>query len=224
MTSNRTRTEPAAPGRAGIAVPILLDIAVPVVVYYVLSALGASDLVALSAGGVVPAVRVVYGAVRDRSVDGLAVLVLLIIAGSFALTFVSGDARFALAKESVFTGAAALWVLGTTVVGKPMIYTTLRPFATRDDPARERAWDSLWEGSPAFHALIRDLTVAWGLAFLGDALLRLVVVVLVPVKQAVLLVHVPGVILLVAAILYTKSRGGSLRRMLDAETEAEAGR
>ena len=56
-------------------VPLIVDVAVPIGAYYLLKdGLGASTLMALGLSSVVPAVRTGWGAVKERTLNGLAAL------------------------------------------------------------------------------------------------------------------------------------------------------
>lgn len=70
--------------------PMLLDVTIPVAGYYVLSACGLDDFWALTIAGVATAVNAVVGTLRRRRLDALGMLVVLEIALSIALFFVTG--------------------------------------------------------------------------------------------------------------------------------------
>jgi hypothetical protein len=72
-----TSTPPVAERRSAFraASPLLFDVAVPVGLYYLLSAAGVADTPALIVSGLVPFARSVYGVLRTGKADYLAVMV-----------------------------------------------------------------------------------------------------------------------------------------------------
>jgi len=91
--------------RALAALPTLLvDLVLPYGMFFGLSQAGMPTVWALACGGVVPALRAGYRFVRSRTVDGIALFVVLLFLLGIVLSLITGDPRFALAKESIFTG------------------------------------------------------------------------------------------------------------------------
>lgn len=205
--------------RTRLVLPIMLDVVAPVVLYYVFTALGMHSVLALTIAGLVPAIRIIYTAITERRLDNLAMLVLLMVVAAIALAFVTGDAQWVLAKESFFTAAAGIWCLVTLLGRKPIMYYAARPFATRGRATREALWEPTWERSERFRAIIGRITLAWGAMFLLDAVARLVVINALPVDKAVFQSQLPGIVLLVVTIIFTRMSGGRLRKILDAQAE-----
>ena len=81
------------------------DVGLPLVAYYALHFLGASDWVALLTASCAAALRIVWAAVRDRRLNLFAVVMLVVFGVGLALAFVGGDPRFLLLKDSFVTGA-----------------------------------------------------------------------------------------------------------------------
>ncbi|WP_263250796.1 VC0807 family protein [Saccharopolyspora rosea] len=146
-----------------MALPFLLDLAMPTVAYYVLHGLwGWSPVVALTAGGLLTAGHALTDAVRHRRANTFTVLVVFMIALSTAVTWLTGDARFALAKPAVFTAIAGAYCLGTCLVGRPLTFETAKPFTTGGDPRRLAGWEHAWQRSPDFRRALALITIAWG--------------------------------------------------------------
>src|SRR5215217_6970972 len=108
-TDRTTAHDPRS--RRNAFLPRLVDVLVPVGIYFGLRRAGAGNVLALTAGAFVPALRVLISIVRDRRVAGLAAFVLGVFALSIALAFVTGNAHLVLAKESVFTMLAGVYCL-----------------------------------------------------------------------------------------------------------------
>jgi hypothetical protein len=83
--------------------------------------------------------------------------------------------------------------------------------ATKGDPVRKVAWEREWEESPQFRLAHRALTFGSGVAFLADAVLRVVVVFRFPIDRAAWLSNLPhitaGAILIVLWALFGRWAG-----------------
>jgi hypothetical protein len=83
--------------------------------------------------------------------------------------------------------------------------------ATKGDPVRTVAWERPWEESPQFRLAHRALTFGSGVAFLADAVLRVVVVFRFPIDRAAWLSNLPhiaaGAILIVLWALFGRWAG-----------------
>ncbi|MFF7368493.1 VC0807 family protein [Streptomyces tricolor] len=206
--------------------PLLIDVAVPLGSYYLLKeALGMSTFAALAWSSVVPAVRTVWGLVRERRANALAALILVVNVVSLVLSFVSGDPRLMLAKDSGVSSTIALGILLSVRLGKPMMTEGMKPFLVKGDAAREAAWQRLMSGeaagSAAFRRRERLFSVVWGLVLLAECVVRVVGAYTVPVDTMVWL----GSVVLVAAMVIGFGVGGALaagpmEEMLTAEAAA----
>ncbi|BCM68605.1 MULTISPECIES: VC0807 family protein [Streptomyces] len=207
--------------------PLLIDVAVPLGSYYLLKeALGLSTFAALAWSSVVPAVRTVWGLVRERRANALAALILVVNVVSLVLSFVSGDPRLMLAKDSGVSSTVALGILLSVRLGKPMMTEGMKPFLVKGDAAREAAWQRLMSGqaagSAAFRRRERLFSVVWGLVLLAECVVRVVGAYTVPVDTMVWL----GSVVLVVAMVIGFVVGGALaagpmEEMLTAEAAAD---
>ncbi|MEU3956293.1 VC0807 family protein [Streptomyces achromogenes] len=206
--------------------PLLIDVAVPLGSYYLFKeAFGMSTFAALAWSSVVPAVRTVWSVVKERRANALAVLILVVNVVSLLLSFVSGDPRLMLAKDSGVSSTVAIGILVSVGLGKPMMTEAMKPFLVKGDPAREAAFQRLMSGAAAGSAVFRRkervFSVVWGLVLLAECVARVVGAYTVPVDTMVWL----GSVVLVAAMVigFLLSGGlaaGPMEDMLTAEAEA----
>ncbi|GGS14514.1 MULTISPECIES: VC0807 family protein [Streptomyces] len=206
--------------------PLLIDVAVPLGSYYLFKeAFGMSTFAALAWSSVVPAVRTAWALVKERRTNALAVLILTVNVVSLLLSFVSGDPRLMLAKDSGVSSTVAIGILVSVGLGKPMMTEAMKPFLVKGDPAREAAFRRLVSGaaagSAAFRRRERVFSVVWGLVLLAECVVRAVGAYTVPVDTMVWL----GSVLMVAAMAigFLLSGGlaaGPMEHMLTAEVEA----
>ncbi|MCC2277663.1 hypothetical protein LKL35_19895 [Streptomyces sp. ET3-23] len=155
--------------------PLVVDAGIPMAAYYVLTrGCGMSTMAALAWSGVVPLVRTVWGIAKERKVNGLAAVMLVLNVAGVLLSMVAGDVRLMLAKDSAGTGVFGLVVLAAAFAGRPLMSAGLKPFATKGAPAKEAAWERLSEGSVRFRRLERRFSAIWGGALLIEAVARVV--------------------------------------------------
>ncbi|WP_410595829.1 VC0807 family protein [Amycolatopsis sp. lyj-23] len=176
MTTNQ-------PGNA-LLKTLAIEIAVPTGVYYALHSLGASDFTALAASGVFPLARTLFQFAKDRTLNGLALVVLTTNIVGMLLTFVTGDARMMIAKDSLGSGITGLVLLASTFTAAPIMTKTMRPFLTRGQAAREAAWERLSDNE-TFNAVLRRCSVIWGIGFALESAARIVGAFTLPVSTMV---------------------------------------
>jgi hypothetical protein len=167
---------PAAPNTLKQTLaPLVIDVAIPLGGYYILHAgFGVGVAAALAFSSVVPAVRTLMSVVVKRETNSLAALMLTVNLAAIALTFVSGNARLMVAKDSVVSSVIAIGILWSVRSGKPMMSAGLKPFLTKGDPRRMEAWDALKADSAKFRSKENLYSVIWGGLLLLDCALRLV--------------------------------------------------
>ncbi len=177
-------TAAPAPGmdRKALARQLLRDAGVPMAAYYVLHAAGASDLIALGAGTVLSGVFVIAEIVRKRRFDPFAAVILASFALGLVLTFISGDARFVVAKDSFTTALIGAAFLGSTLAGKPLIYVSAQRGMSAEAAAvfRER-----YRTTPQMRRTLGSLSVVWGAGLCLEAALRVFLVYRLPIPTMV---------------------------------------
>ncbi|WP_327718566.1 hypothetical protein OG381_26495 [Streptomyces sp. NBC_00490] len=170
--------------------PLIVDVAVPVGSYYLFKdAFGMSTFAALAWSSAVPAGRTVWSVARERTVNGLAALILVVNAVSLLLGLLSGDPRLMLAKDSGVSSIIGVGILVSVALGRPMMTAGLKPFLVRGDSAREAAWrrlaDGTAEGSGAFLRAEQVFSVVWGVVLLAECVARVVGAYTLPVDTMV---------------------------------------
>ncbi|MEU0040228.1 MULTISPECIES: VC0807 family protein [unclassified Streptomyces] len=201
--------------------PLIVDVAVPIGSYYLLrSGLGMSTMAALGWSSVVPAVRTVWSVARERKVNALAALILFVNVAGLLLSLVAGDPRLMLAKDSGVSSVIGIGVLVSVLAGRPMMTTAMKPFVTKGDPARTAAWERLLSGSERFRKFERTFSLVWGVALLGECVVRVVGAYTLPVDTMVWLGTVVMIGTMALAMLLS---GGLAAGPMEAMVRAEAG-
>lgn len=202
--------------------PLLADVAVPIGSYYLLkSGFGMGTVAALGWSSVVPAVRTVWGVVAERTINAFAVLILFVNVVGLLLSFVAGDPRLMLAKDSGVSSVVGIGILVSVVMGKPMMTAGMKPFLVKGSREREAAFERLLSGSVAFQRAERRFSLVWGVMLLAECVARVVGVYTLPVDTMVWL----GTVVMIGTIAVTSvvSGGvavGPMAEMIDAELKA----
>ncbi|MDH6623941.1 hypothetical protein M2271_001733 [Streptomyces sp. LBL] len=199
--------------------PLMMDVAVPVGSYYLFrNAIGMSTAAALGWSSVLPAVRTGWSVAKDRTVNGLAALILFVNVAGVLLAFVAGDPRLMLAKDSGVSSVVGIGILASVVMGKPVMTAGMKPWLVKGDERREAAWVRLQGGSAAFRRCERVFSVVWGVVLLGECVVRVVGVYTLPVDTMVWLGNVIMVVAMALGFLVSGALGaGPMAAMLEAE-------
>lgn len=175
--------------------PMLFDLLAPIFAYYILHLIGLNDFIALTVGGFVSGINAGVDVIRNRQAKSVSILVFILFILSIVLAFVTQDARIILLKPSLFIGAAGLYVL-LTVFGKPFLVDSMEPFATQGDPEKVARWHTCWRNNPFFRRKLQIATVLSGVLLLLEAVARVVIVFLLPVRLSVIASNIPGMLLI----------------------------
>jgi hypothetical protein len=203
--------------------PLIMDVAVPLGIYFAARKAFGMDLVpSLILSSVIPGVRTAASAVWQRSFNGLAGLILAVNVAGILLSFVSGDPRIIIAKDSGISSIIGIVILISAFRGAPLMTAGLKPWVTKGDAARTAAWDRLMSSSDRFLSLERRFSVIWGAALLTECVARVVGAFTIPVDT---MAWLSTVMLLGAIGVATFVGGGNvadpMEKMVKAETEAE---
>ena len=209
------------PDMAAALRPLLIDVGVPVGSYYLLrDAFGMSLWLSLTLSSVGPAARAIAGLVAERKLNLLAVLMLAVNLAGIAVSFLTGDPRAMIAKDSVVSSVIAFAILGSAVLRRPLMSAGLRPFMIRGEPRRMAAWDRLSAASPRFRRLELLFSTIWGVALLAECAARLVGAYTLPVTTMVWLGTVMTLGAIGVAIVVGGAAAGPIQKMIDAEAAA----
>ena len=196
----------------GLVPSIILNGAIPLAIYLILKQYHYSDLIALSASVLFPAIGSVVSIVRQRTLDLIAALALVSIAVSMLAILLGGDPKLLLIRESFITGALGIACFVSLLFPRPLMFYFGRYFATANDPARRAQYNGLWQ-YPSFRFVNRVITVVWGVAYTGEFLLRVILVYTVP--PAVVLAVSPlmqgGITILTLAWTFAYARRAAAR-------------
>jgi hypothetical protein len=173
-----TRTAGHTPAKGGwprsIAMIVIFDVAGPLVLYKVLRSAGMTAVSALLLSGVLPALGVIIAGIRHRRLDVVGALVLAGIVVGAVLGLTTHSARLILVEGSVPTGVIGIAFLGSLWARRPLLYSFALEFIG-PDTAKGQEMTLFWQ-SPVFRRDFRLMTAVWGVGFLLEAALRVVII------------------------------------------------
>lgn len=163
-----------------VLLTVLVDFGVPIGLYYGLTAAGVGDVIALTAGAVVPAAATLVRFARTRRVDVLGVFVTVMLVLSIIVSVVGGGPRLLLVRDGWLTGVAGVGFLVSLRGGRPLAFGFSRRLLERR-ASGGRDWDELWDEDLRFRRIWRVTTVIWGIGLLVDSGLRTLMAYTLPV-------------------------------------------
>ena len=168
-------TGPATGRLRSLAVIVIFDVAAPLALYYALvHSAGLSTVTALLLSGVFPAAVVAIDAIRHHRLDVVGALVLAGIVVGTILGLISHSARLVLVEGSVGTGVFGVACLSSLWTRQPLMYGLALEF-TGPDTAQGREMTGLWQYE-GFRRVFRVITAVWGVGFLLEAAVRVIIV------------------------------------------------
>jgi hypothetical protein len=160
---------------------LLWDAGIPVVGFYTLQILGASDWTALLAATLFAGGRVFWVALRSRRITWFAAMMMLVFGVGLALAFVVGDPRLMLAKNSVGASLIGGLFLASLATKRPLTLIAFQTWRPRDADALARAYHD----DVAVRRVFRRAAWVWGVGMLLEAALRLPLIYMVPLSVSV---------------------------------------
>jgi hypothetical protein len=212
---------PPRPG-AGLAAalrPLLIDVGVPLGAYYLLhGAFGLSVWLSLALSSVGPAIRTLLGIAAEQKLNVLAAGMLAVNLAGIVVSFLTGDPRAMIAKDSIVSSVIAVAILASVAARRPLMSAGLKPFMTKGTPRRAAAWDRLSAGCARFRRLELLFSAIWGFALLADCIARLVGAYTLPVTTMVWL----STVMILGAVGLGIVAGGAVARPIEKMVDAES--
>ena len=153
---------------------IVFDLGGPLLAYGLLRSAGMSAVAALVISGVLPALGIAMGALVDRRLDVLGVVVLAGLVVGTVLGLTTHNARLYLLDGSVPSALFAVGCLLSLRLRQPLIFRLAVEILGPDTP-KGRDVIAAWR-YPGFRRAFRIITVVWGAGYLVEAAVRVVIV------------------------------------------------
>jgi intracellular septation protein A len=193
---------------------VIFDIATPLAAYKLLRSAGMSGVTSLVLSGVFPAIPVSIDAIKHRRLEVIGVLVLAGIAVGTVLGLVSHSTRLVLIEGSVPTGVLGAAFLGSLLARQPLMFKFAREF-TGPDTAKGQEMTMLWQTYAGFRRIFRIMTAVWGVGFLIEAALRVVVVFNTSTGTALAISKVTPFVFVAILLAWTFAYGTLHRKRAD---------
>jgi hypothetical protein len=189
----------------------VLNAIIPVVLYKVSKKyLSSSELTALMIATTFPLGKSIFDLVRRGQVDPISMVVLLGIgADGLALLF-GGSPRLLLARESMFTGAFGLACFVSLLLPRPMMFYFARHFIAGEHPQRQARFNEAWR-LPEVRFCHRLITSVWGMVFVGELVLRIILIYNVPAATVLVVSPILVGTLTVVTMVWAFSYGHRVR-------------
>lgn len=139
-----------------------------------------SEFKALAWSMLPPSLNTAQSLVRKRHVDIVGILVIAGLVASLGLVLLGGSPRLLLVRDSLITGLVGLVFLGSVLMRRPLLFFILRQLAATNDADAGPEWDARFQASPVGLGLPL-MTAVWGLALVGEAALRTVCAMKLPI-------------------------------------------
>jgi hypothetical protein len=214
-----------APGRGtGMAAalrPLVIDVGVPLGSFYLLhGTFGLSVWLSLALSSIAPAARTAVRLAAERKPNLLAMLMLAVNLAGITVSFLTGDPRAMIAKDSLISSVIAIAILASAAARRPLMSAGLQPFLTKGRPERTAAWDRLRACSSRFRRLEKLFSAIWGLLLLADCAARLAGAYTLPVTTMVWLSTVLTLGAVGLGIVAGGAAAAPIRKMIEAEAAA----
>jgi hypothetical protein len=166
--------------RARGILTLVVDVGVPIGLYYLLRAADVGAYAALLICSFIPGLSVVSDLVRRRRPDRIGLFMTTMMLIGAAVSLLVHDPRLLLAKDGWFMAVGGLWFLVSARGGRPLgfLFTRLLLEGRVGPP---ESWDVLWERLPGFRRVWRVATVIYGLGLIVDAGVRVVMAHTLPI-------------------------------------------
>jgi hypothetical protein len=153
---------------------LVFDLGGPLLAYALLRSAGMSAVTSLVISGVLPVLGIAIGALADRRLDVIGVVVLAGIVVGTVLGLTSHNARLYLLEGSVPSIVFALACLLSLRMRQPLIFRLAVAILGPDTP-KGRDVTGAWRYR-GFRRAFAVITIAWGVGYLIEAAVRVVIV------------------------------------------------
>jgi hypothetical protein len=157
-----------------IVLSLVINGAIPVVVYNFLLDYY-SSFVSLLIATLIPLGDNLFHIVKYRKADAFGLFMLTGFVLSLLAFVLGGNERLILLRESMVTGLLGLIFIASLFFTKPLIYHFAIRFTASDASEKKGQFEKNWE-LPYFRMVLRVMTAIWGIALLGEAIIKIILV------------------------------------------------
>ena len=195
---------------------IALNATIPAALYlFAKRFISPSELTALLWATSFPLLKSAYGLAKRRELDPVALVILLGLAASVLSVLLGGDPHLLLIRESFFTGAFGLACLVSLTFPRPIMFYFGLYFMAGRDAQRRETFNARWQ-NPVVRRAHRLVTATWGLVYVGEFVLRVVMVYDLPAPVVLAISPFSTGLVTVGTIVWTFWYAHRIRTRVDA--------
>lgn len=153
---------------------IVINGIIPILIYN-LMLLYVSNLTALLIATGIPLIDNLLFLLKYRKVDAFALFMLAGFVLSIVAFFIGGNERLILLRESFVTGILGVGFILSLLFSKPLIFHFALKFIAGDDQHKQSQFYEGWN-LPYFRFVLRMMTAVWGIALMGEAVIKVILV------------------------------------------------
>jgi hypothetical protein len=199
------------PPLGGIVWGIILNATIPVVLYKLSRRyVSPSEFTALVIASTFPLGKSVFDLGRRGQVDPVSIVVLLGIAADGVALLFGGSPLLLLVRESLFTGAFGLACFVSLLLPRPMMFYFARHFIAGADTQRQARFNAAWR-LPEVRFCHRLITTVWGCVFVGELILRIVLIYHVSAATVLIISPILIGVLTIVTMIWAFSYGHRVR-------------
>ncbi|MFF2450142.1 VC0807 family protein [Neobacillus sp. NPDC058068] len=157
-----------------IVLSLVINGAIPVVVYNLLTNYF-SSFVSLLIATLIPLGDNLYHVVKYKKADAFGLFMLTGFILSLFAFVLGGNERLILLRESMVTGLLGMIFIASLFFSKPLIYHFAIKFSVAGESEKKGQFAKNWE-IPYFRNVLRIMTAIWGIALLGEAIVKIILV------------------------------------------------
>lgn len=202
----------------GIILTIVINGALPVIVYNLLLD-HFSSFKSLLIATIIPLADNLYHVVKYKKADAFGLFMLTNFVLSLLAFSLSGNEKLILLRESMITGLLGLIFMGSLFFAKPLMYYFAIRFSAGDESDNKGKFAKNWD-VPYFRFVLRFLTAIWGVALLGEAILKIILVNELSISAFLAVSQIILYSVMGAAILFTVVYRRYAKKRLDILTNA----
>lgn len=201
-----------------IVLSLVINGAIPVVVYNLLMDYY-SSFVSLLIATLIPLADNLFHIVKYRKADAFGLFMLTGFVLSLLAFVLGGNERLILLRESMVTGLLGLIFIASLFFAKPLIYHFAIRFSASDASEKKGQFEKNWE-VPYFRIVLRIMTAIWGIALLGEAVVKVILVYELSISAFLAISQLIFYSVIGAAILFTVVYRRYAKTRLDLITNA----
>ncbi len=143
-------------------------------------------------------------------------MVLLGLATDSAALLFGGSPRLLLVRESLFTSVFGLSCFVSLLLPRPMMFYFARHFMAGADPQRQARFNAAWQ-LPEVRFSHRLITSVWGCVFVGELILRIILIYHVPASTVLIVSPILIGSLTIVTMIWAFSYGHRVRLRASAQ-------